>query len=167
MLEDFRTLLCAQPIAGAKPELLDPFYSADSRSQFGTQQARVGGFVSEAAHGCELLVDGVCRQAAGFEVHAVVNDDDAVEGQPGLGAVPGDELIDGVLVNAARGGRAEAVEHGQFAMIHIGQPKHSATVIRLNSLFAHSDGLPCRRIALRQTVWAMQASANQYGFGGF
>src|SRR6266478_2498686 len=31
-------------------------------------------------------------------------------------------------------------------MIQIRQPQHSATVIRLNSVFAHGDGLPCRRI---------------------
>ena len=37
-LEYFRTLLCAQPIAGAKPELLDSFHSADARSQLGTKQ---------------------------------------------------------------------------------------------------------------------------------
>jgi hypothetical protein len=30
-------------------------------------------------------------------------------------------------------------------MIQIWKPKHSATVIRLDSLFAHGDGLPCRR----------------------
>jgi len=36
--------------------------------------------VSEAAHGCELLVDGVCREAASFQVHAVANDYDAIEG---------------------------------------------------------------------------------------
>jgi hypothetical protein len=39
-----------------------------------------------------------------------------------------------------------AVEHGQRAVIQIRQPQHSATVIRLDSLFAHGDGLPCRRI---------------------
>jgi hypothetical protein len=102
--------------------------------------------MSEAAHGCKLLVDGVCRQTTGFEEHAVANDHDAIEGQPGLGAVPGDELIDGVLVNAARGWKAEAIEDCQFAMIQIRQTKHSATVIRFNSLFAHSHDLPCRRI---------------------
>ena len=38
-LEYFRTLLCAQPVARAKPELLDSFHSADARSQLGTEQA--------------------------------------------------------------------------------------------------------------------------------
>jgi hypothetical protein len=31
-------------------------------------------------------------------------------------------------------------------MIEVWQPKRSATIIRLNFLFAHSDGLPCRSI---------------------
>jgi hypothetical protein len=57
------TLLRAQPVAGAKAELLDPFHSTNTCRQLGTQQARVGGFVSEAAHGCQLLVDGVGRQS--------------------------------------------------------------------------------------------------------
>ncbi len=42
--------------------------------------------------------------------------------------------------------RAEAVKDCQVAMIQIRQSKHSATVIRLDSLFARSDGLPCRSI---------------------
>jgi hypothetical protein len=42
-------------------------------------------------------------------------------------------------------------------MIQIWKPKHSATVIRLDSVFAHGDGLPCRRIGTTaQTAWAMQ-----------
>jgi hypothetical protein len=49
-----------------------------------------------------------------------------------------------------------AVKHGQSAMIQIRQGKHSATVVRLDSLFAQSDGLPCRRIELWQIVRAVQ-----------
>lgn len=37
VFQDFGAFVCAQPIAGAKPELLDTFHSADPRSQFGTQ----------------------------------------------------------------------------------------------------------------------------------
>src|SRR5450755_2686424 len=81
-----------------------------------------------------------------FQVHAVAHDYNPVQCEPRLGAVPGNELIDGVFIDAARGWRAEAVEHRQSAMIQIRQPKHSATVVRLDSLFAHSDGLPCRSI---------------------
>ena len=63
-----------------------------------------------------------------------------LKGESGFGAVPGDELVDGVFVNAARGRRAEAVKYRQFAMIQIWKQKHSVTVIRLDFLFAHSDG---------------------------
>ncbi len=52
-------------------------------------------------------------------------------------------------------------------MIEIGQTKYSATVIRLDLLLAHDDGLPCRRIGTTaQTVWAMQASTHQLRLGG-
>jgi hypothetical protein len=43
------------------------------------------------------------------------DDDDAVEGRPALGAVPSDELVDGVLVHSTRGGRSKAVEYCPFA----------------------------------------------------
>src|SRR5207244_12639578 len=62
MLEHFRTLLRAQPIPGPESELLDSLDAANSRSQIGTQQASVGGFVSQATPGCKLLVDGVAGQ---------------------------------------------------------------------------------------------------------
>ena len=92
MLEHFRTLLRAQPIPGPESELLDSLHAANPGGQLGTQQASVGGFVSQATHGCKLLVDGVGGQMSRFQVHAIAHDDDAVEGQPRLGAVPGDEL---------------------------------------------------------------------------
>jgi hypothetical protein len=90
-------------------------------------------------------------------VHAVANDYDAIECQSGLGAVPGDELVDGALVDAARGWRAEAVEHCQFAVIQIRQPKHSATVIRLILCLPMATASHAAGLELRQTVWALQA----------
>src|SRR5215472_13402482 len=81
-----------------------------------------------------------------FQVHAIAHDHDAVEGRPRLGTVPGDELVNRVLVYWTRSWRTEAVKHGQFAMIQIWQAAHSAAVIRLDSLFVHSDGLLRRRI---------------------
>ena len=43
-------------------------------------------------------------------------------------------------------------------MIQIGQTKHTATVIRLDSRFADDDGLPCRRIGTRAQTAANDAS---------
>ena len=100
----------------------------------------------QATHGCELLVDGVGGQMPGFQVHVVAHDYNPIQCESRFGAVPCNELIDGIFIDAARGRRAETVEHGQSAMIQIRQPKQSATVIRLDSVFAQSDGLPCRSI---------------------
>jgi len=50
------------------------------------------------------LVDGVGGQMPRFQVHAIAHNHDAVEGQSRLGAIPGDELVDGVLVHAREAG---------------------------------------------------------------
>jgi hypothetical protein len=66
MFEHFGTLLHAQPITGPESELLDSLDAANPCGQLGTQQASVGGFVSQATYGCKLLVDGVaarCRDS--------------------------------------------------------------------------------------------------------
>lgn len=47
---------------------------------------------------CVLVVGGQLPQ---LQVHAIAHNDDAVESQPWLGAVPGDELVDGVFIPAA------------------------------------------------------------------
>ncbi len=142
MLEHFRTLLRAQPIPGAESELLDSLDAANPGGQLGTQQTSVGGFVSQATYGCKLLVDSVGGQMPRLQVHAIAHDDDPIEGQPRLGAVPGDELVDGVLVDSTRSWRAQAIENCRFTVIQVWQAEHSATIVRLDSLFAHSDGLP-------------------------
>src|SRR5215469_13997387 len=82
-LEYFRTLLCAQPIAGPESELLDSFDTADPGSQLGTQQSGVSSFVSQATHGCQLLVDGVGGQMPRFQVHAIAHNHNAVKASRG------------------------------------------------------------------------------------
>ena len=145
-LEYFRTLLGAQPVAGAESELLNALHSAYPGSQLWTQQASVGGFMSQATNGGKLLVDGIGGQMSGFQIQAIAHDDDAVEGQPRLGTVPGDKLVDGILVDPARCWRSEAIENCRFAMIEVRQAEYPATIDRLTSRFAHDDGLPCRSI---------------------
>jgi hypothetical protein len=111
-----------------------------------------------------LLVDGVGGEMPRFQVHAIAHDNDAIERQTGLGTVPGDELIDGVLVDTPLGGRAEAVKHCSLAMIQIRQTKQPATVIRLDSILAHGDGLPMpqhwdyRRAPAQCNSWTLMAA---------
>jgi hypothetical protein len=40
--------------------------------------------MSQATHGCELLIDRVRGQTTGFQVHSVTDDHDAVERQARL-----------------------------------------------------------------------------------
>jgi hypothetical protein len=117
MPEHFGTLLHAQPIARPESELLHSSHAANPRSQLGTQQTRVGGFVSEATHGGKLLVDRVSGQTSRFQIHAIAHDDDAVKGEPWFRAIPGYELVDGIFVYPSRPGRPEAVEYCCFAVI--------------------------------------------------
>jgi hypothetical protein len=72
--------------------------------------------------GIPVLKESVVMKHWKQKGFSVANDHDSVEREAGLGAVPGDELVNGVLIHAARGWRTEAVEHGQFAMIQIRQP---------------------------------------------
>jgi len=52
-------------------------------------------------------------------------------------------------------------------MIEVGQTKYSATVIRLDSLFAHDDGLPCRRIGTMADRLGDASIGTRYGWKGF
>ena len=52
--------------------------------------------------------------------------------------------FDGILVDSAPSWRAEAIENCRFTMIQVWQAEHSATIVRLDSRFAHDDGLQCR-----------------------
>src|SRR5437667_12297618 len=62
--------------------------------------------------GAELLINRVGGETSPFQEDAVANHDDAIESQAGLRAVPCDELLDGVLVDAARTRRRETVDTG-------------------------------------------------------
>ena len=129
MLQDLRTLLGAQPVPGTKAELLDSSDPADTRCEFRAEETRVRRLMRESPHGGELLVDGVRRQISRFKIHAVADHDDAIEGQTWLRAVPRDELVDGVLIHAARSWGTETIEHGPLTMVQIGQAKYPATVV--------------------------------------
>jgi len=56
--------------------------------------------VSQLPNCSKLLVDGVGSQTPRFQVHPIAHDHDAVEGQPRLGAIPGNELVNSVLVHS-------------------------------------------------------------------
>jgi hypothetical protein len=52
-------------------------------------------------------------------------------------------------------------------MIEIGQTKHSATVIRLNFVFAHDDGLHAAGLELRHRPSGRCKHGARFGLEGF
>jgi hypothetical protein len=100
--------LCVKDHGFTPFSAIDPNFTQVSRAQSATPRSvldpsnqvgttGVGRFVRQATNGGELLVDGVSGQMARFQIQAIAQNDDRVEGQPRLGTVPGDELVDGVF----------------------------------------------------------------------
>jgi hypothetical protein len=46
-----------------------------------------------------------------LQVHAITEDNDSIQGEPGFRTIPGDEIVHGVLVGGARLERAEGVQN--------------------------------------------------------
>jgi len=110
-------------------QLFDALHSANPRSQIWTQEARIRCFMGKSSNGGKLLVDGIGGQTPRFEMHAIAHDDDAIECQTRFRAVPGNELFDGVLIDATGTGRSEAVQHRQLGMIQIRETKYGPTIV--------------------------------------
>ena len=90
------------------------------------------------------MVDGIGGQTPRFEMHAIAHDDDAIECQTRFRAVPGNELFDGVLIDATGTGRSEAVQHRQLGMIQIRETKYGPTIVSFCFPVSHAGGLQFR-----------------------
>jgi hypothetical protein len=110
-----------QPVAEAHADASEPLHAADPRSQFRTEQTGIGSLVRDPANCCEAQIDRGRRVVALLEVNAIAQDHRAVEREPGLRAIPCDELANGVLVGALPTGGGEAVEHGGLGVFEIGE----------------------------------------------
>src|SRR5713101_1228660 len=84
------------------------------------------------------------------------DNDNGTESQSWFRAVPSDELLDSVLVCAARTGRGKAIQYCQLRVVQISQSQHYATVVRFDFLVTHAGGLPCR-ITPITTNWLRRA----------
>jgi hypothetical protein len=72
-----------------------------------------------------------------------------VLGEPGLGTVPGDELLHRELVVPSRICRAQAIERCVFRMIQIRQTKDDLVAKGLLVLLAHMSGLHTAGMRIR------------------
>ncbi len=80
------------------PSFFTPLTRQIPRSQIGAEKTAVGCFVGEAAHGAKTQIDGSGGELTGFEMRAITQDYDPVEGQARFRALPVNELIDGVTI---------------------------------------------------------------------
>jgi hypothetical protein len=92
-------------------KLLRALHAPDARCEVGAEQAVVGSLVGQAAHCCQPQVDGRRSKPSGLQLIAVPKNDGATEGKSGFGAVPGDEIIDGVGIGPLRGDRTKALQN--------------------------------------------------------
>src|SRR5271154_2431270 len=90
----------ALPLTGSQADakLLHSFDATNAGRQIGAEKTAVGGFVGEPAHGAETQIDGAGGELTGFEMRAIPQDHDPVEGQARFRTIPVNELIDGVTI---------------------------------------------------------------------
>ncbi len=112
-----------EPIPDPNPKFFDALYSANSCGQVRAEQAGVRGFIREAANGGEPKVDGRRSVTGLLEEDPIAGNYGFVERQSGLGAVPVDELANGVVVRALRTLRGEAVRTADFDCSRSGSRK--------------------------------------------
>jgi hypothetical protein len=80
------------------PSFFTPFNAANASRKVGAEKTAVGGFVGEPAHSAKTQIDGAGCKLTGFQMRAIPQDHDPVEGQARFRAVPVNELIDGVTI---------------------------------------------------------------------
>src|SRR5262245_56386371 len=121
MLKQPPALLACQPISEPNPNQPYSFHAADARRQFRTQESGVSGFISDTTDRRESQVDGRGCIVALLKVDPIAEDDRAVECQPRLRTVPGDELANGMVVGSLAAGGCEAVQDSRFGVFEIGE----------------------------------------------
>src|ERR1039457_4213718 len=82
---------------------------------------RIGSLVGQSADCSEPYVDGGRREQLRLQFHPISEDHATVECEAGLGAIPVDEFIHGMLIRAARLEGCETIEDGSLCLVECGQ----------------------------------------------
>jgi hypothetical protein len=123
-LQQARALLRGEPVPEPNAKLSQSMNPPDAGSQIGAQQSAVGGLVSETAHGSEAQIDRARSKPPRLEIGPVPENNDSVERQARLRAVPFDELVNRVAVTALGFEAGKAIQHSGFSMLEIGQAQN-------------------------------------------
>jgi hypothetical protein len=98
-LPERRRLARCKSVAQTRAQLTDTLNAVNASGQFRAQQSRVSRLVSQPSHGRHAHVDRPRREAALVQVKSITRRHCFVERQSWFGTVPGDELVDGMLVS--------------------------------------------------------------------
>ena len=93
-----RSLARCKPLAQTRAQLADTFNPMDSGGQFRAQQSTVSRLICHSPHGGHSYVDCCRCEAALFQVKPVPQSHRFVECQSRFRTIPGDELMDRMLV---------------------------------------------------------------------
>jgi len=99
-LPESRRLAYCKPVAQTRAQLANSLNPMDAGGQFRAQQSTIGCLVRQASHGRHSHIDCPGSQAALFQMEPMAQYYCFVEGQSRFRTVPGDELVDGILISA-------------------------------------------------------------------
>jgi hypothetical protein len=117
-------LVGGEPVAQPDANPTHALHATNAGCEFRTEQPGIGRFMGHAAHGGQPQVDRGRRVVPLIQVNAIAEDHRPVEREPGLGAVPRDELSNRVVVGPLTAGRRETGEHGTFRLFEVRKREH-------------------------------------------
>jgi hypothetical protein len=136
-----------QPVTEPDAELLCAFNPPDSGGEFRAQQSRVRSLIGESSHDRQSLIDSRRREMELFQLYPVSCDDDSVQGEPRLGAIPLDEVPDCEFVGAPGFRGRQTVYYGGLGVFKIRQSQNGfgrvpTTRTGFSHMFAGSIPVP-------------------------
>ena len=87
-----------EPVPKPHTQLLGTFHTSDASSEFRTEQASVRGFIGEPSYSGESSIDRSPRKLSILKEYAIARNNNPVERQSWLGAVPLNKFINGVPI---------------------------------------------------------------------
>src|SRR5213596_1984588 len=125
VLQQPQALFGRQPVPDPDAEPPNALHAADTRSQFGAQEAGVGRLVGDPANGREPQIDRGRGVLPLLEMNPIAEDDGAVKRETWLRAVPRDELTNRVIVGALIASRGQAADDRRLRVLKVGQGEHT------------------------------------------
>src|ERR1700760_371987 len=99
-VEQLAPLSTCEPVSDPDTQFLCALNSPNAGCQVRAEQAIVSGFVCESTHRSQPQVDGRRSKPPCLQLISIAKNNGATERYPGLGTVPGNEVVDRVGIGA-------------------------------------------------------------------